>query len=357
MSVAPLSRLFLHFFDLHFFELAARNYGTASLEAEADRALRFALIAADRVLIPAASYFESPSCRKVVDRYSELFPLGSISLVGGSSDAREFAEKKLPSYDVASRQHASYQRVLAGDQSLLPFTARAGSSTADIASAWTDRGDTPGFAQQMFKSLAPSLGPAFDTRWQEIPDKLGSRAFTPEYVMPLLVPGNESIMVENRVAAQINGSYFASFSREFRAGFVSDMVLFASGFALDDRYGNLPYQTTINRLRDVGRLQNVSDTAPDGLLALRDDPAIASALVLSLRTVEPKFAYRQPKLDVTVDLTQTIKKIKTTRSGTDNASRFHELAADLLSDLFIASVGPTKTESVMDQDRIRNERG
>src|SRR5687767_8896068 len=93
-----LPRIFLHFFDIHFLELMERRASAEDLLTECRRATRFSYLAADEVLIPAASYFESDLCRQIIDEFRPIFNLGFISLVGGGIDLCEFFDDKQRQY-------------------------------------------------------------------------------------------------------------------------------------------------------------------------------------------------------------------------------------------------------------------
>src|SRR5262245_51448300 len=127
---SPLWRLFLHFFDVHFLEMKGAAQQAPYVWAESRLATRLSILAADEVLVPAASYFESSLCRRVLDELDSLFHLGIVRLVGGGASLEEFIEKKSYQYDAASPHHRRYFN----EESLpnLPFRTRFRSATSDI---------------------------------------------------------------------------------------------------------------------------------------------------------------------------------------------------------------------------------
>ena len=92
---------FLHFFDVHFLELKRVQFCENEVAREAKIATRMALLFADEILIPAASFFEARLCRQIVLDLRSLFNHGVIWLVGNAANIEEFTFKgtsKNPSY-------------------------------------------------------------------------------------------------------------------------------------------------------------------------------------------------------------------------------------------------------------------
>ena len=133
--IEPLrDALFLHFFDIQFLEMKNAARIRRIIENECDLATRFALLSAKRVFVPASSYFESPLCRKILDKYSVLFQEGIIWLVGKATNIFEFIDLKLPRYDDESEIHERYSETYI--DLFPPFFTRKRSSTKDITSDW-----------------------------------------------------------------------------------------------------------------------------------------------------------------------------------------------------------------------------
>src|SRR5438876_8334399 len=140
LTTTHYSRIFLHFFDLHF--LAAKGIDDraraikANVEAECRRATRFAILAADEVLLPASSFFESDLCFKVLDEMQVVYEFGLLRLVGSGSSVSEFSEEKLRQYGKSSLQYRRYSKLLKRLSLHPPFLSRKGSSTVDISKGW-----------------------------------------------------------------------------------------------------------------------------------------------------------------------------------------------------------------------------
>lgn len=350
---APLDRIFLHFFDLHFLDdLITAGTPRARLITECTLATRLALLCAETVFIPAAAFFESDVCRKVVSDFADLFDSGRLVLIGGADSPREFAEGKIPQYDDSSAQAAAYRALLTATIDAPPFRPRQRSATHDVAEAWVDIAKSPNYLDALFGPSFAKEKSIIDRRWQTVPNGLGDRAFTPEYVQPLLL--NEApLMLRRRVAGHINRSYFASYSTELRAGYVSDLVFLGHDIALDDRFGNLPFKALRDHLLRAALLTRVLDATPADLVLLRDDPEVAMSIieVLGARPVglpvQPQLDQLEPELDAQV---ARLRKIP---NGARTATRYHRQVAELVSQIFAAQLGPAIIEHPINDGRKR----
>src|SRR3954451_20273364 len=116
MSITPPSstppdsvKLFLHFLDAHFIQLTCPPPGAQGhLKNEARMALRFAILAADEVLIPAAYFFETPICREIILEHEALLGFGFLQLIGGGGNLSEYLGEKREQYDEKSPTHRAY---------------------------------------------------------------------------------------------------------------------------------------------------------------------------------------------------------------------------------------------------------
>lgn len=351
---APLDRLFLHFFDIHFIrDLIAAGTDRDRIINEAAIAIRFALMCAETVFIPAAAYFESDICRTVVTAFEDLFDSGRLVLVGGADSPREFAEGKLAQYDDASMQAGIYRSALTDTVDAPPFRGRQRSATSDIRDAWLDIAETPKYLDALFGPALTAEKATIDGRWRDVPNELQGRAFIPDYVQPLLLPGNAPLMFQRRVTGQINRSYFASYSTELRAGYVTDPVFLSSPGTLDDRFGNLPFTALRNELLRQGLLERVLDAEPSELATLRDVPEIAMTVVEVLG-YRPTGTAVQPQLDeLEPELEPQVAKLRTISSGARSATRYHHHIAELVSQIFAPQLGRAVIEKTINEGRKR----
>lgn len=351
---SPLHRLFLHFFDLHFLTTVARNSDPRHVRNEVRLATRLAVLAADEVLVPAASYFESQLCAETIDELAPLFPDGSIRIVGGDDSPKDFILAKLETYDAGGTQHSRYAASLDAARVFPPFRTRVRSATDDITRAWTDRGGAPDFVEQQFGRQAPMLPAGFLDAWHSVPELLGGRAFTPDYVTPLLTDGVISNLVDMRVRGFINTEYFRSFSVEFGAGFVTDMVVLGSPYSFDNRHGDIRFAEARRRLQDAGRLDDIAGADAAGLRALKDDTGVAMALLPAIGAssigVQPS---GRVKLDVIVDLTDEVDTLRRIPVGAKSATQYQKRVASILDQVFGHSLGSSELEVKINAGRKR----
>lgn len=124
------ARIFLHFFDTHFLEVKEAAINRTRIQKECKLATRLALLAAQNVLVPAASFFESSLCREVLGELEPIYETGLLRLVGGGANVTEFFEDKRRQYRKDSPVHAGYFQPI---PPLLPsFAGRERSATKDI---------------------------------------------------------------------------------------------------------------------------------------------------------------------------------------------------------------------------------
>jgi hypothetical protein len=276
--VAPLRRLFLHFFDPHFLDEVSSGRNPDSVAAEAVRATRFAILAAETVFVPAASYIESDLCARTVNEYRALFDIGQIVLVGGEANLVDFATTKLLQYEQHSDRFRKYEAVLSSTDVTPPFRSRTRSATDDIVRAWYDR---LGDLAPLLAGIPPAELSGLENRWAAVPTKLTGRAFTPEYAIPALFapapkPGAE-IVVAKRVGSKINTDYFRSYTTELDAGIVTELHYLRS-----PRIGpsaiDLPFGPLLRAFAELGVLDRVESAPAEHLIELRGDRQLSATM-------------------------------------------------------------------------------
>jgi hypothetical protein len=357
--VSPIPQLFLHFFDVHFLdEVTSGRRRVPGIEEEAERATRYAALMAEKLFVPAASYFESPMCRRVIDRLGALHNAGVLVLVGGGGSVLEFAFDKTEQYDEGGAQHSTYAEVLAGDLEIdAPFRARGRSATTDLWSAWGDQAGVPDLALAVFGRSVPQLSLTFEDDWAALRERLDGRAFTPEYVAPILLGPKPNPVAQGRLAGWVNSAYFDSYCRELETGLVTDLVHLGSNVTASGLYPHLPYEAIRSELRAVGVLHQVDTCDPARLLELREDPRVITA---GLRAVEAANAHLSrrglgPQLKIVAleDLQPLVAALKATRTGRRAAGAYHRRAFELIGELFHQSFGPGQIEAEIDEGRKR----
>jgi len=273
-----LDRLFLHFFDIHFIEDRGRAAETKQFRNEMHLATRLAVASADTVFIPAASYFESSSCREIIDSMDELVSLGLIVLSGSSSNLDEFIRERLDEtfYRQGSSQYDSYRLRREGEV-IPPYMPRSRSATRDIIDHWGQKVSNEDLAR-MLRDAAGSSIHELEGRLERVPKELGGLAFVPEHVYDILDLGRGASIVHSRIRSVINEGYFASYVRDLKAGVIIDLKYLASDFQLPSRGRNLSYTKMVRFLQGHGRLKELAECGQSQLVRLGDDPAWQQAL-------------------------------------------------------------------------------
>lgn len=265
MTSPLLERLFLHFYDIHFLkEKGATPRSNIFWECRA--ATRFAVIAADEVFVPAASFVESPLCRDVLLEFGELLHFGIIDLVAGSCNFDTFRDERLDIYAPGSHQHDSYSTISSEDVAL-PFKQRMRNTTGDIITHWRDRGNDNTTFTALTKGTDIQLPRDAEERWHQVPGKLGNSAFILDHVKPLLGEFTNNKLVEYRLLNLINAGYFQSYTEDLKAGVIVDLVHLDSGYAIPSFGPNLPYKHLLHYLAEQGALHDILNA--DGLKLLR----------------------------------------------------------------------------------------
>lgn len=352
--MGPLPRLFLHYFDLHFLDSAARNTNPDQLRNELRLATRIAILACSEVIIPAASYFESPLCAAVIDELEPLFGSGALKLAGGDGSVHDFLEAKLGTYDEGGRQSLAYLSAMETDAPFPPYRQRLRSATDDIVSAWTDRAEAPDFLTRQFGDHASLLAGDFLDKWSGLPATLGARAFTPEYAAGALAGDLMSSAIRSIVHNVINAAYFRSYADDFGAGFVTDLVLLASEHDMDNRYGNVRYRQAGMNLKNAGLLDAVLAASPQELLDLKHDDRVALALVGCIGlTSLTEHAASAAKLELFTDLSAEITALRATKTGAQSATQYQRRVAAILDQVFSHSLGTGELEQPIHEGRKR----
>jgi hypothetical protein len=359
-QTTPLARLFLHFFDIHFLKEVAVGRSLPSIENEVALATRLALLAAKTVYVPAASYFESPMCQRIIDDFTPIFDQGALVLVGNGANIQDFASIKVMRYPEGSLQHARYQKILNGEEVAPPFRPRMRSATEDLHTLWIDQGKVPNFATSIFGNIPIEIPAAIEKEWHLVPNRLAGRAFTPEYVVPLLLGNDPPLIMANRVAGLINSGYFASFARELQAGLVTDLVFMSGRSALISGSTNLPYRAVVEEFRRAGLLKKVISSEAEELVELRELIDVQLALLKALRPPNgiafdhnPSRAGLQLQLPAVTSPIEQVTVLRAIPRGKRTATAYHRQIASLLQEIFIFSFGPAAIEQEIDQGRKR----
>lgn len=282
---ARLDRLFLHFFDIHFIADKGRAVESTSFREEIKIATRLAVASADKVYIPAASYFESALCRQILDDLAELVALGIISLAGSAINLDEYLRERQDEtfYRKGSVQHGWY-RTHQEAAIFLPYVCRNRSATRDLAAHWRQCVSDDSLARKLRDATDEPI-PALEARLERVPTELGSLAFIPDHVCEILDLGEYSKLMQARIRSVINEGYFESYTKDLEAGVVVDLNHLASDCRIPSFGRDLSYNKMLRFLRGRDRLTELLSCEPSRLLRLGDDPDWQHALTIAVTYV------------------------------------------------------------------------
>ncbi len=248
---------------------------------EAKLAMKFAIMVADEVLVPAASFIESGLCARVLSEYpSEIFST-HITLVGSGANFDEFVEEKRLQYRAGQAQGIAYRRSVA--EVPFPWRTRLRSATKDIAADWRVN-LASGETDAVFRAVHRDLPSGYERAWEDLPDRLGMDAFIIDNVSPLLFGNTEvGLPIQNRLHAIVNRSYFGSYAKDLGAAVFRNMAFLESpGPVPSGNPGSdIDFKGLERACRRQGVLGSIMKSSTPTLLKLRDDPRFAAAYALA----------------------------------------------------------------------------
>lgn len=276
-ELSRVPRLFLHFFDIHFLE--EKNVEAFRKQAfyEMRLAVRFGLLLADELLVPAASYFESDLCRRTLGEYDAEIFAAYFRLVGGNANLAEFIEDKHAQYRETQAQGLIYRSI--GLAQPFPWRPRQRSATRDIVADWRQRIEQ-GKNEELFRGLSPHLPADYEKRFADLPEQLAGHAFIVENAVPLLFSTDVPRIVWTRLHAVVNEAYFRSYAQDFAAGIFRNMNFLESAQPLPsgDPGSDLDYAGLIKATSKHGVFSLICDSQPQHLFAIRDDERFVAAV-------------------------------------------------------------------------------
>ncbi len=270
-----------HFLDHYVLELSGYGVSGPTFDrqtaTEAALAFRVALLAADQVLVPAVSFFQSPLCRRIVTRFRPFFDMGIIKLVGDAYDWREFRLNRLQEYSPGSRQYDIYDglRRVRG-----PLPALAGTdqnTTEALHEEWRSfasaSAGTPRRAVDLARSLTGLPVEPVTIDVTDVVDVLGPAAFVGENIYPVLFARYDPVLL-GRLSALVCSMFFRVMSRDHRATLMEDMT-YIRGMRPATGATVLSYRTFLRALRlDEELWREVRRSEPLDLLRLQRDSRI-----------------------------------------------------------------------------------
>lgn len=270
---SKLERLFLHYFDTHFIADKGSAARSANFEKEMRLATRMAVASANTVYIPAASYYESDLCRKILSELDELVSYGVIVLLGSSVNLEEYLRERQDEafYRAGSSQYNWYrtQHTL---EDLPPYQRRGRSATQDVTDHWNRRVIDDSIARSLHDAVE-SLPAGLESRLERVPEELGKLAFVPEHVFEILDLNNAPALIRSRIRGVVNEGYFDSYVRDLNSGVMVDLRHLSCDFRMPSYGQNLSYIKMLRLLQDKSLLSEFLSCDPSKLGAYGNEMA------------------------------------------------------------------------------------
>lgn len=225
--------IYLHFLDLYTYARATQE-GRASdevLVVEARRAFRLAALIADRLFLPASSYFEGKLAQLVLGDHVELSQMGVLWLSASQESLEAHREGKLPQYSRASPSDLFEAYTKPTDVTPPPYMQKVGSSRDQISQRWAHVLEGDELPSLLKNECEPTKVDAVERAWARVPGMLEHRAFVPAHVRQLLARQRVDISVRT-LSGVIEPAYVAGYAKSLQAGIVGELVYLDSPFDL-----------------------------------------------------------------------------------------------------------------------------
>jgi hypothetical protein len=279
------SRIIAHFLDHYILEISGYGSGHTSLDrsiaTEVGLAFRMAILAAEEVLVPAVSYFQSPLCRRIVSKYRSIYDLGVVKLIGDSYRWDEFQHNRLREYSSGSRQYDIYSGI---NQIRRPLPALVGTdrnTTLALHGEWYALIGRTDSGTRLVSSLLRGLG--IDQSYRPVrpamtvPEITQDRAFVAENIYPILFDTSNSTVL-GRLSVLVCSLFFRVMSVDFDATFLGELSYVRNVDPRDD----VPVFSYRRMLRELRLEEELFDEIcccrPLDLLRLQQDPRVKAAM-------------------------------------------------------------------------------
>lgn len=273
-------RVIAHFLDHYILELSGYGRGNIwldrSIAKEVGIALRIAILAADEVLIPAVSYFQSPLCRRLVNKFRNVFDLGVIRLMGDAYRWDEFRDNRLKEYSSESAQHDIYSNLNGYRGVLPPLDGTSRNTTLALHRAW-DQLVVPRGVELLSPVSTAGDRVHFvgdpERIIERMPEFLGTAAFVAENVYPRIFDNFHGSLLGN-LSLLICRLFFGVLTEDFPAGYVDNLVYVRNATPSNAEFV-LPYRAIVRRMHFNEDLYNELCVCPPmDLLRLQRDPRV-----------------------------------------------------------------------------------
>lgn len=194
------------------------------------------LVSSEELLLPASNYFESDIAFNIVNSLKALSDFGYIKLLSSSYNLSDLLDVKKEQHeeniDKPGYHYIDY--ISPKKQLILPgkMVKRYSSASEDIKNAWLNSIDN-NFWENVYKDSHTKHISTFQNELNQVPERLGKKAFISEYIMPLL-PINDYFRkkYDSLINTFITQEYILSYLREYKAVCIKDIPLFDTTFLL-----------------------------------------------------------------------------------------------------------------------------
>lgn len=217
------------------------------------------LICDSKILIPASNYFESDLSFKIINELKELKEIEAIGLISSAHNIEELLIKKthqhgenitIPNYHYIDFLNDENTIVLPGT-----LQKRQRSASRDIKSSWYLKIGDSSFGNELRYMSDKTVGVSkFEDALFGVPQKLGSKAYISDYILPLL-PINSEFQknADYMINSFITQSYIASFLDEYDAACLTNIPIMDSNVVLPSntkqKYNYISYARIVQKLK------------------------------------------------------------------------------------------------------------
>ncbi|WFP64779.1 hypothetical protein [Mesorhizobium sp. WSM4904] len=245
-----------------------------------DLAVRFAVMLGSRILVPAASFYETEVAPKVLKQFLESDVADLFRFVGSGSSLAEFSFEKIEQYRPGSPQHTIYS---ASPEQLVGWQQRTRSATKDIAAGWRERIASEATLLDFRRARPQAMTDGeFERAWLDVPERLGQEAFIVPHVLERLPVDPRNISTQNRLHRIVNREYFASYAKDFGAAVFQNMsVLGGDVVPSGRRHDDIDFGSLVKVCRASGILKRIRGCHVQELESLCFEQTFQEAFAMS----------------------------------------------------------------------------
>lgn len=261
--------IYIDFLDYYTLERARRSsVPRRYVVVEGNRAIRLAIMFADRTILPASSFFESELCREILKRNMSFIDLGMLYLSAAEISLMEHREAKLSQYGVKSVSEIVTGYRVRHRQVAPPYLQRPGSSTAGIRKAWLSVLDKNALPRILGAELVRDQPPRLEAVWSDLPERLEGQAFVTDHA--LRVFEQESIALSpGSIASIIESAYIAGYLQVFNARTITDMIYLRTLMRPKPVQRAFSYAKICQYLTALGLIDLTDHAPPEALVRIR----------------------------------------------------------------------------------------